>query len=607
MAGRMRQILLTCVVSLAVFGWATGHSEPAHTAQTDRVDNTVYVESTLRGSTGEIVTDPQYVKGIVTNLDSGQQYAMENYGYPGIDWASLPDGRYTLHMWRDIGPYNSVRSATTWWPGVYSKAAAGVFRLRHDADEACDVYAPPSEGCWGLFWKVQLEENRRLSGHVRSRSAQSLSSSRVTVVRQDDANATFSAVSDDQGRFSFVIPPGRYEVQATNGAASLRMPVTLDGAAQALDLILSEPPQPPISVIAASVSKRASVAWERPVDDGGAPVLSYRATATPGGMSCTSTATLGCTIDGLANNRQYSFTVTATNAVGTSEPSIASNPVTPLDPAPSAPFDVRAVAGDRLARVAWSPPRAGADTVTGYRVISNPAGASCATVDLNCEIGGLQNGVSYTFSVIAASTGGASEPSESSNAVRPAAVPTAPRSVQTVPGSRSVFVRWNAPESDGGAPVSHYTATARPGGRTCTVSAPKRHCAIGKLFNGTEYTVTVTATNSAGVSPRSPGAIAVLLKSKMSPQKDSGSRPRLFATSAKPGELTVRWTSVGSRKVQLTWRAVGHGQQKTARTSPSGNMILRGRPGQRFVVSITARTPEGGRATSRRTFVIPTR
>ncbi len=57
--------------------------------------------------------------------------------------------------------------------------------------------------------------------------------------------------------------------------------------------------------------------WTAPATDGGAPITSYRATASPGGASCTTTGATACTIGGLTNGTNYTFTVTATNSVGT--------------------------------------------------------------------------------------------------------------------------------------------------------------------------------------------------------------------------------------------------------------------------------------------------
>src|SRR5438445_315991 len=79
------------------------------------------------------------------------------------------------------------------------------------------------------------------------------------------------------------------------------------------------------------------------------------------------------------NGTAYTFSVTATNGVGTSAASAASNSVTPVAAAtvPSAPTAVTATAGDAQATVSWTAPASdGGSAITSYTVTSSPAGAS---------------------------------------------------------------------------------------------------------------------------------------------------------------------------------------------------------------------------------------
>jgi|GEM_PF-4513090 len=69
-----------------------------------------------------------------------------------------------------------------------------------------------------------------------------------------------------------------------------------------------------------------------PPTTGGKPT-SYTVQASPGGASCTVPLnSTSCTITGLTNGTGYTFTITATNAGGTSGSSVPSEPVTPTQP-----------------------------------------------------------------------------------------------------------------------------------------------------------------------------------------------------------------------------------------------------------------------------------
>ena len=97
-------------------------------------------------------------------------------------------------------------------------------------------------------------------------------------------------------------------------------------------------PSAPTSPSATAQNEQATISWSAPTSDGGAAVSSYTVTANPGGATCT-TATTSCTITGLTNGTAYTFTVTASNAVGASTASSATSPVTPAVQAYAVTYD----------------------------------------------------------------------------------------------------------------------------------------------------------------------------------------------------------------------------------------------------------------------------
>jgi hypothetical protein len=71
------------------------------------------------------------------------------------------------------------------------------------------------------------------------------------------------------------------------------------------------------------------VEWSAPSDDGRSPITGYTVTGSPSGTCTVAASARMCTITSLTNGTAYTFTVRATNAVGNSPASAASNSVTP--------------------------------------------------------------------------------------------------------------------------------------------------------------------------------------------------------------------------------------------------------------------------------------
>ncbi|CFX14665.1 Cadherin [Syntrophomonas zehnderi OL-4] len=90
-------------------------------------------------------------------------------------------------------------------------------------------------------------------------------------------------------------------------------------------------PGAPTDVTATAGDRQAAIRFTPPASDGGAAILSYTITANPGGITATGAAS-PITVTGLTNGVAYTFTVTATNSVGTGAESTASNSVTPQVP-----------------------------------------------------------------------------------------------------------------------------------------------------------------------------------------------------------------------------------------------------------------------------------
>ncbi|HUW78316.1 MAG TPA: hypothetical protein VMV52_06155 [Candidatus Nanopelagicaceae bacterium] len=296
-------------------------------------------------------------------------------------------------------------------------------------------------------------------------------------------------------------------------------------------------PVAPTGVTAVAGEGLATVAWAASVGSD-----SYTVTSSPGGFTCT-TALLTCSVTGLTNGTSYTFKVTGTNSVGTSPPSAASPAVTPVlaQVAPIAPTGVTAVAGGGSATIAWLA-SVGSDF---YTVTSSPDGLTCTTALLTCSIAGLSSGTAYTFKVTGTNSVGTSPSSKSSLAVTPlpeVTIPTTPSGVTAVAGEGSASVAWSASVG-----ADSYMVTSTPGGLTCTTALLT--CSITGLDNGTAYTFTVTAANTAGASPASSSSASVTpTLAAVAPAAPAGVK-----AVAGEGLASVSWSaSVGADSYTVT-------------------------------------------------------
>jgi hypothetical protein len=139
-------------------------------------------------------------------------------------------------------------------------------------------------------------------------------------------------------------PAERTATGLTNGVAHLLHdaggePADGDPGAGTNDFEDVVEPGAPTDLNAQAGDGQATIFFTPPSSDGGDPILYYTATAYPGGQSASSSTPGALTIGGLTNGVSYSFTITATNNVGTGAASEFSNVVTPdsssrLDPDP---------------------------------------------------------------------------------------------------------------------------------------------------------------------------------------------------------------------------------------------------------------------------------
>ena len=244
------------------------------------------------------------------------------------------------------------------------------------------------------------------------------------------------------------------------------------------------------------------LAWDAPATNG-EPITGYRLTAQPGGLTkeCESTT---CTFDGLSNNTEYRFSVTAVNAVDWSDPSPLSPPARP-DARPSAPQEPSLTWGDRSVAATWEPPQNPGSPITRYDIEISPAPPagppSVTTTATSYTFGNLANGTEYIVRVRAVNA--APDPGDwspwSSGQV-PAATPAAPAPTATRVGlghlgSGRIDVSWPTPAGNGDT-VAEFQVVVN-GAPPVAPNAGATSHVIEPAGRG-EYKIEVRARNKAG-------------------------------------------------------------------------------------------------------------
>lgn len=160
-------------------------------------------------------------------------------------------------------------------------------------------------------------------------------------------------------------------------------------------------PDAPTNVRGEALDGSVDVFWSAAAPNG-SPVTSYTVTASPGGATATGTAS-PLRVSGLTDGTSYTFTVTATNAVGTSDPSAPSAAVVP------APDTVAPTVTITSGPTNGHGPASGTISFVGA-----DAGHTSPTLTYSCTLdavtspcsspfsySGLAHGSSHTFSVTA--------------------------------------------------------------------------------------------------------------------------------------------------------------------------------------------------------------
>jgi hypothetical protein len=274
-------------------------------------------------------------------------------------------------------------------------------------------------------------------------------------------------------------------------------------------------PEAPGAPTVTSVQDRTVVVSYGAPSNNGAEITKYTVRSVSGNSYSKDCQSTTCTLDGLTNNVEYTFQVTATNRVGESKPSGTSAVARP-DARPDTPNPPSLTFGDKSLKVAWTTPTTPGSPVESYTLEISPAPPSGVTqkqvTGNSMTWEGLENGSNYQVRVQAHNR--APEPSSWSNwsaseipAGPPmaAAAPTATQ-LQGVGDQAQMQVNWT-PGNSNGDPIRSFQLEVHNGSqlvRTITPGASARSQAVTVPTSETPYTYRVRAENKAGWGEWSP-------------------------------------------------------------------------------------------------------
>ncbi|SDD43163.1 Fibronectin type III domain-containing protein [Sanguibacter gelidistatuariae] len=308
-------------------------------------------------------------------------------------------------------------------------------------------------------------------------------------------------------------------------------------------VVRDKPATPAAPRVGDVTSQTVVLAWDAPANNG-TPITGYR--VTRGSGQTTACATTTCTITGLTNGTDYTFTVAAQNAVGWSAESPPSAKATP-DAVPDTPGAPTLTAGDGQITVNWTAPANQGTPIEKYTVMLSGGGAQSKVVSAtSVTFTGLANGTGYTAQVRAhnkatPAEGGPWSPSNG-QPVTPAGLPGAP--TVTAQRTNDVFggaikVAWT-PGSWNGDSSGGFTVTMTGQGTVTRDYEPGATSDDFTAVNGVTYTFSVVARNKAGTGPAGTATA------------------QTYGTPGKPvaGTTTpINGRAFGDGQVQLNWSA----------------------------------------------------
>jgi len=272
---------------------------------------------------------------------------------------------------------------------------------------------------------------------------------------------------------------------------------------------------------------QATVNFTAPASNGGSAITGYTVTASPGGITG-SGAGAPITLIGLTNGVAYTFTVTATNSVGTGSPSAASNSATPLAP-PTAAAKSVTTAYNTAASIDLS----GSITGTSITVVTIGSAPAHGTVSVSGETvtytpSSTYYGGSDSFTYTATNPSGTSAPATVTITVGAPVIPTATAKSVSTPYNTAASIDLSS--SITGVDITAVAIGTGPTHGTVSVSGETVTYTPSSTYYGGSDSFTYIAANPGGTS--SPATVTVMVGAPVAPTAAAKSISTAYDTAA---------------------------------------------------------------------------
>ena len=268
-------------------------------------------------------------------------------------------------------------------------------------------------------------------------------------------------------------------------------------------------PSAPANLTAYSYGTSIEVRWQAPASDGGATITGYRVEESTDETTWTELASSvtdrSYLHEGVTTETIYYYLVSARNSEGLGGTATARAVL-----GPSAPLNLAATADGLTINLSWAPPLFdGNDPNVTYLVETSTdeetwESLEASTTALSYAHTGLDLATTYHYRVTGRNSVGLGEPSLTMATT--GTLPGAPTNVTMNSLGTFTDVRWRAPASDGGAPISGYLVEASTDQQTWTEIASSvtftSYLHRGVTI-GTTYYYRVSARNFIGLGATS--------------------------------------------------------------------------------------------------------